>query len=162
MIYHRAFFPSWLFFIVLLASACGDAGATRSAAEVRDSAGIRIVTSARPAWGEGEGWRVSAEPSVSIGVLEGDPDYQLYQALDAARLSDGTIVVANSGTKELRFYDSSGRHIRSVGGEGGGPGEFDGFMFVGVAAGDTIIVWDSSAKRVSRFAAEGTFIDATS
>ncbi|MGH7482222.1 MAG: 6-bladed beta-propeller [Longimicrobiales bacterium] len=145
---------------VLGLAACGNRGGAAGVL-VRDSAGVAIVTNAEPAWAEGEGWRVGAEPTVSIGVLEGDPAYQLYQAWDATRLSDGTIVVANSGTKELRFYDTTGRHVRSVGGEGAGPGEFDGIMFVGVAAGDTIIVWDASTKRISRFSLGGTFLDAT-
>ena len=45
--------------------------------EVRDSAGVRIVDNARPPEGSRLGWRIGPEPTVSIGVLEGDDPYML-------------------------------------------------------------------------------------
>lgn len=45
-----------------LLAGCGGSGGRAETAAVRDSAGIRVVESAAPAWGEGEGWRLSPEP----------------------------------------------------------------------------------------------------
>lgn len=42
---------------------------------VRDSLGIEIVESAAPAWEDGRGWRLGADPEVVIGAAEGDERY---------------------------------------------------------------------------------------
>lgn len=102
---------------------CGGE-ATGDGFTVTDSAGVRVATSPAPAWEDTSGWVVADSPSVSIGVARGAEDYQLFRVYHALRLSDGRIVVGNSGTGELRFYDPDGRHIRTIGGQGSGPGEF--------------------------------------
>ena len=40
-----------------------------------DSAGVVLATAEVPAWGEGEGWRVSEEPILEIGVRDGPSDF---------------------------------------------------------------------------------------
>lgn len=66
---------------VLVALATGCAGERTGSAGpiVRDSAGIVIVENTVGAWSEAERWRLSDVPLVDIGVLEGDPNYQLFQ-----------------------------------------------------------------------------------
>lgn len=138
-------------------SGCGAVDSAGAGPVVRDSAGITIVENTSPLWAEGEAWRLSAEPSVDIGVLEGDPEYQLFEVSGAARLPDGRIVIANGGTHELRFYDAAGRFLRSVGREGEGPGEFRiiGPLFV---ARDSLYVHDYRLDRISVFDTRGEFI----
>lgn len=63
-------------------------------------------------------------PSLIIGVVDGDPEYQFVDVVGATRRRDGTIVVADRGTSNLRFYDARGKFIRSSGRNGAGPGEF--------------------------------------
>lgn len=142
---------------------CGSGDRTRPAATVRDSAGITIVENEPGGvWGEGEAWRISTEPLLDIGVLEGDEVYQLHNASDAVRLGDGRIVVANGGTHELRFYAADGSHLQSVGREGGGPGEFQQLSGIELRAGDTLAVWDQNALRLSLFAPDGEFLRSVS
>ena len=125
---------------------------------VRDSAGIRIVENRGPAWQGSRGWRVSRGPSLTIGVLEGPEEYQLFRARSAIRLDDGRIVVANAGSSELRFYDSEGRFLVAVGGEGEGPGEFSEYMgAIWRAHGDSMVVYDyANGMRLSVFDENGT------
>ncbi|MYH22259.1 MAG: hypothetical protein F4130_08275 [Acidobacteria bacterium] len=78
------------------------------AGQSRDSAGIRIVENVRPADDSRLPWRVGQKPSVSIGAVVGDEAYLLHQVSDAVVLPDGTIVVANAGTNELRVFNGSG------------------------------------------------------
>jgi hypothetical protein len=147
-------------FIALLVTlaACGGEGAGSSGAVTRDSAGILIVENAAPQWPEGSGWQLSEEPALSIGELEGDPSYQLYQVQDARRLSDGRIVVANSGSHELRFYDGKGTFLAAAGREGGGPGEFQGLGDVWALAGDSLLTYDYRSDRISLFESSGDFV----
>jgi hypothetical protein len=138
---------------IALAACGGDARASGPA--VRDSAGIRIVQNARPAWGRGEGWTVAAEPVLDLGVAEGDPRYQFGAVGDAVRLSDGTLVVADGQANELRAYDAQGRWLRTLGRQGSGPGEFNGLGSVFLLPGDSIAAYDGGAGRLTVFAPSG-------
>jgi 6-bladed beta-propeller len=143
----------------LLAAACGDASAgSADAFTVRDSAGISIAESSAPAWAEGEGWRLSGTPAGEIGLAEGAPEYLLSAVTVARRLGDGTIVIANAGTNEIRFYDDDGRHVRSIGGSGSGPGEFQRLAWIHLAARDTILAFDHASRRLSTFSPTGEFV----
>ncbi|HEU0077615.1 MAG TPA: hypothetical protein VFQ76_08210 [Longimicrobiaceae bacterium] len=91
---------------LLFVAACGDARGGADPVAVRDSAGIRIVASEAPAWAEGEGWRLSAEPvlvavghsfgpgAVADGVRRDSIDYLRYSA-DGVLLD--TLAVLASG-----------------------------------------------------------------
>jgi len=140
-------------------TACGESGdATAGAGStVADSAGIRIVTSGGPRWTRETAWTLSDAPLLSIGVVDGPPEEQLFGVSAAALLSDGRILVANAGTSELRIFDRAGTYVRSLGGEGEGPGEFRRIVLMDVAAGDSIFVWDGQLRRVSVFSLEDGF-----
>ena len=90
----------------------------------RDSAGVYIVTTDTSTWGEAA-WRLTADPLLTIGAEEGDTLYLLSRTAGAIRLDDGTVVVADGGSNQVRFYDANGRFLRAVGREGKGPGEFE-------------------------------------
>ena len=124
---------------------------------VRDSAGIRIVENSRPPDGSRLEWRIGPEPAVSIGVIEGDEPYMLTGAIDATRLGDGRIVVANGGTSELRVFDATGIHLSTWGGAGEGPGEFGGLYRVEQWPGDSIVAWYTRRLGISAFDAQGNF-----
>ncbi len=104
-------------------TAVGPAGghSDASAQVTRDSAGIRIVENARPADDSRLPWRIGSEPVVSIGEVLGEEPYLLDLVSDAIVLPDGRVVVANTGTNELRVYDAAGVHMATWGrkGEGG-------------------------------------------
>lgn len=138
-------------------SACESTPTTRTWT-VSDSAGIQVVKNFTPAWKVDAEWKVSAEPTVDIGVVEGDPNYQLDRVGCAVRLQDGRVVVANSGSGELRFFDETGRHLFNVGRKGEGPGEFGFLGKTWRLAGDSIATFDMALNRVSVFTAEGDFV----
>ena len=135
----------------------GGDGTPTPAAEVRDSAGLRIVENPRPPEGSRLGWTVGSEPAVSIGALEGADPYLLDGVRDLLTLPDGRIVVANRGTHELRVFDAAGSHLATWGGEGQGPGEFNSLVQVERWPGDSVVAWYSQDRRVSVFDAEGNF-----
>lgn len=136
-------------------SSCGG-GRNDRGVVVRDSAGIEIVESLEGAWGAGEGWSLSEEPVVSIGTAEGPKEYSLYRVRTALLLPDRRIVVANSGTDELRYFDSSGTYLYSVGRDGFGPGEFQDISGVWLAR-DSLVVFDFYQNRVSVFSLSGEY-----
>ena len=124
----------------------------------RDSAGVRIVENSGPRWSGGLPWRVAAEPALEIGSADGPETDQLYGVLDAIRLDDGSIAIADGGTNRIRIYDRSGRHVRDLGGSGGGPGEFGMLGGIGTAGGRAIAAWDARRKRLTHFHPDGRVI----
>lgn len=150
---------SALLAVPVLLAACGDPPArTTTATVVRDSAGIAIVENPAAA-GDSLAWRIASRPALDVGG-GATPGEQLFQALAATRLSDGRVVVANSGTHELRFYGPDGRHLLSAGRQGDGPGEFRHLGWVGHLAGDTVAAWDDVQGRLSVFDPRGRFVRA--
>lgn len=116
-----------------------------------DTVSARLVESRAPQWNDGGEWKLSDSPSLVIGEEIGPKEYQLFRVQGAARLDDGTVVVANAGTRELRFFDAGGRHVRSVGTEGQGPGEFSmrsSLRFWRTSDGD-LVVSDEGNGRVN-------------
>jgi hypothetical protein len=102
-------------------------------------------------------WTLSAEPTFSVGVADGDPNYQLFNVAGATRMSDGRVLVLNSGNSSVVAYDQRGRFLFSAGRKGQGPGEFEAPTWLGRTAGDTVVVWDERLKRLSFFTAAGAF-----
>jgi hypothetical protein len=144
---------AWL----LVASGCGD-GEPAPTFVTRDSAGITIVESSAPEWGEEEGWRVAARPLVTIGSVGGPEEEQLYQVRGVLRLDDGRIVVGNAGSHQLRFYSADGSYHSAAGRSGSGPGEFDTIMWLW-RRGDSIVVYDmQQGNRMSVFTVDGAFV----
>ena len=100
-----------------------DARAQAPASLMRDSSGVRIIENARPGWAPGKAWTLSASPLLEIGPA-GGPEYVFSRIASATRLRDGRIVVAERAALQLRFFSATGRHLRTVGAKGQGPGEF--------------------------------------
>jgi hypothetical protein len=134
------------------------ASAPRVAAQ--DSASVRTVENARPVWAPGRAWTISAKPIVDIGTAGGDPQYQFGIVAGARRLSDGRLVVAETETGQLRFYDEKGAHVRTVGRKGMSPGDFSQIMALTVIAGDTLAV-ESLGRGHLLFTDRGDYVGTT-
>ncbi|HEX6370010.1 MAG TPA: hypothetical protein VF006_13905 [Longimicrobium sp.] len=129
--------------MVLLATAsCGERTASARQGEETDAAVAQ--------------WSLARAPELRIGG--NDTDGGLHRVMDAVRLHDGTVAVANAGAHQIRVVAPDGRTLRDVGQEGHGPGEFQFPGWVGVR-GDTLVVADMLASRVSRFTREGTHLE---
>lgn len=122
---------------------------------VRDSGDVKIVESVDGLWQDGEGWTLTVDPILTIGMEEGPDEYSLYQVSRALRLPDGTFVIANSGSSELRYYDSGGTFLYAVGKEGYGPGEFKEIWAMWRHS-DTLVIRES--RRTSLFSSAGEYL----
>ena len=142
---------------VLLLVSCNRDAELHSLMLPIDSAGVRIVES-DPSSSDAT-CTIGEEPSVVIGDDETDERQWFSSIPGAGRLSDGSIVAADRSTGEVRIYDETGGHLRSMGGKGEGPGEFDDPFKLWVTAGDTLWVGDAGAPwRYNVFTAEGDYV----
>ena len=128
---------------------CGGAGDNGAAAVTRDSAGVAIVENSRAAWAADQAWTVD---SVILDI-GGDVD----SVSGPVRLGDGRLAIANAGTHEVRVYDTSGQRIHSSGREGSGPGEYRMLAGIWRGPGDSLLVSDFLARRVSVLDHEARF-----
>ena len=141
--------------VLTVASGCSPRDAPAPTYSVGDSAGVTIYENSEGEWSEATAWRLSSEPILTIGELDGPEEYLLFQVIGARRLSNGNIVIANGGTQELRFYDPSGTHLQSIGGEGEGPGEFRRLEEPWPLGSDSIVTWDLRNARLTVFDING-------
>ena len=97
--------------IALLATGCDEQAAPPPRIEI-DSAGVRIVTidplasDAMCSLGE--------EPTFYVGDSEDSDEQWFTRVLGVARLSDGSVAVADDHSMEVRIFDQSGAHVRSI------------------------------------------------
>ena len=136
---------------------------TRSGIDINDSAGIGIVTSPP---GDEVHAELAGEPALSIGLLDGEGELLFGSIASVRRSAAGNLVVADAQAREIRIFDAAGRHLRSLGGKGEAPGEFqslDGAWPVSYAddsgAGQRMLVAvDSRLDRITRFGGDGGMI----
>jgi hypothetical protein len=123
---------------------------------LRDSAGIQIHEYRQAALADAPRWILSAAPVLDIGSgLEDDPRSEFFRIGSVDRLSDGGLIVLNSGTREIRVYDATGEYIRDIGRVGEGPGEFTAPRWLHVMEGDSVLVFDARQKRLTVFGPGG-------
>ncbi len=137
--------------------ACGG-GAGAWEGTVTDSAGIAVVHNPEtPLWAPGEEWTVTEE--LRIGTVAGEPEYQFGQLAYLDVSPDGTIYAMDIQAQEVKVYDAQGRHLRTVGGPGSGPGEIgQGAAFVFSHPEGGMVVPDMGNQRVSHFGTDGQFL----
>lgn len=90
----------------------------------RDSAGVRIIEALRPVWGDSSLWSIDPDPIVDLTLSGTGTSHEFFRVRDVKQRPDGTVVVADRGSQEVRLYSSQGEFLGSAGGVGDGPGEF--------------------------------------
>lgn len=145
--------------ILVVPVGCVDDPGARSGVIMRDSAGIQVIESQEPR-DSVLAWRLSAEPALTIGEVEGDDAQLLNRVFSADVLPDRRIVLSNSGSHEVRIYSPSGVLETTFGREGQGPGEFGDFSSMRLLAtsADTIAVSDERLSRVHIFDTGGAYV----
>jgi hypothetical protein len=141
--------------LVLLAGIVGvsySAPAESQQSGAIDSTGILLTASSAA---NVPTWTIDLPDQLEIGVGDGDAPYSFHRILSAYRLRDGRIIVADGDSKELRYFSPSGRHIRTVGRPGRGPGEFATLTAVVRLPGDSLLVHDLHNMRLTTITADG-------
>jgi hypothetical protein len=100
---------------------------------------------------------VDAEPVLDIAGSADDGSVAFSRATAATRLSSGVVVVADAMDAMLRFFDASGRPLRTVGRSGNGPGEFRWITWMAQCGADSLFVGDDTRAHVSVVDSAGRF-----
>ncbi len=144
---------------VSVAAACApDTDAPSAGPLVRDSAGITVVENGGPQWSQDDAWTVGAEPFLTLGVVVGPEVEQFSRVAAVVRRSDGAVLVADGGSQEIRAFGADGALLWRAGGEGEGPGEFQGLAGLHLLPGDSLAVSDTRHRRVTVLDPDGGLV----
>lgn len=138
------------------AASCSDASARRLAEPTVDTlanGALAVMNDAPALWADTNGWklveRYRVRGSIGDSIVLNNPQ---SVALDDA----GRVYVMDQDPAIIKQFGTDGRLIRSIGRDGGGPGEFRvGFLTV---TGSNLVVHDPRQSRTSVFDTSGTFL----
>jgi sugar lactone lactonase YvrE len=147
--------------VLAASTGCGPADSSaatlwRGTMDTLVSGTVVVSNPADGVWREETAWTVEEE--LRIGTLDGDgPD--MFGNVGSLEVDDrGRIYVFDTQANELRVFGPSGEHVRTIGRQGGGPGEFE--SVIGMAWGPEGRLWtvDPGNARISLFDTLGTYL----
>jgi len=147
--------PPWRATMACVLGACaadsGNEGRTERLV-VGDTTIVRTLEGS--VWGDS----VSLTEELSIGTLNGPPEYEFGQVQDVAADANGGVYVFDGQVPALRYYDTAGRHVRTLGGKGSGPGEYqDASLGVVIRHRDgRVVMRDPRNARLNIYATDGS------
>ena len=116
------------------------------------------VISREPAWTRSSRWKLSRSPLVEIGGSRGNGPENLLKVAGVVRLDDGSIVVANAASGQLKYFDRTGAHVTSSGGIGWDQGTFRVLGWIQLLETGEIAAYDESQRSLSLFDADGAYV----
>lgn len=104
-------------------------------------------------WDSVSAWRVVED--LRIGSADGD-EGAAFSRIGALAVDDaGHIYVLDRQAQDVRVFDADGRHLRTLGGKGGGPGEFRQASGLAIDSAGRLWVVDPTSRRYTVFAPDG-------
>ena len=116
------------------------------------------VINREAAWTRTSRWKLSRSPLVEIGGRRGNGPEDLLKVAGVVRLDDGSIVVANASSGQLKYFDRTGTHLTSAGGIGWDRGTFRVLGWIQQLETGGIVAYDESLRSLSVFDTEGTYV----
>jgi len=142
----------------VVASACADdrgpSGAGGWRTEITTAGDTTVV---RTVGASAEAAVLELVEEVSIGRADGPTDEMFATIREVVPLAAGGVLVYDGGLRLLREYDAGGAHVRTIGGRGQGPGEYQSPGGIAVSTGGTIFLWDRTIRRLLRYSSSGAF-----
>ncbi|HEV2148996.1 MAG TPA: 6-bladed beta-propeller [Longimicrobiaceae bacterium] len=147
--------------LALAASACGrDGGAAagrwEGTVDTLPGGAVRVQNPEHGIWKAGEGWMLVEELRIGSAEVDGPELFGQVAALTVDPL--GRIYVLDDQAKEVRVFDARGKHVRSFGRKGGGPGEFESPGSLDWDPQGHLWIVDQSNARFSVFDTAGAFV----
>jgi hypothetical protein len=117
---------------------------------------VQVTNPAEGVWDSSTAWRVVEE--LRIGSID-EVGPALLGDVQAVELDPlGRIWILEGQSQELRVFDRDGRHLRTIGRKGGGPGEFAQPLGMAWSATGQLWVPDPENNRISIIDTSGAFV----
>ena len=139
-------------------AACDSAGSDATPADRADSAGVEVVTNR----GGDRELGYTFTPLLTLGGKDEGPESFFRVGRGRADVdASGNIHVLDADAKRVVVFDSTGRHLRTFGRPGQGPGEYQFPLRLDVTSDGHVTVHDPTKEGLSRWAPDGTLLPST-
>ena len=140
---------------IILASLLGAPGSAQEARiEQRD--GLTIVHNPKqPVQEKGSPSTLSLKRDLRLGERREDEDYMFSRIGGVAVDVEEDIIVIDEKEIVVKVFDKAGKHIRTFGKRGQGPGEFASVARIVLKGGKEIVLLDEANGRFSYYSKEG-------
>ncbi|UCG85511.1 MAG: hypothetical protein JSW71_16475 [Gemmatimonadota bacterium] len=118
---------------------------------VGDTITVRTVSGS--VWGD----TAFLEAEVTIGMVEGPDEYPIGNPTSIASDANGVIYILDRQVPIVRAYGPDGAHLRDIGREGDGPGEYRNPGAIATLPDGRLMVCDPGNLRVSIFSPAGEY-----
>ena len=125
--------------------ACGGPDSGPPLVVQRDSAGIEIIEAMRPLWGDSRRWSIDPEPILDLALSGTGPAHEFFRVRGLKQRPDGSLVLANRASQEIRRYSPDGEFLGALGRPGEGPGELSNLQRIELVA-DTVFALDYDGR----------------
>lgn len=121
--------------------------------------GIQVVYNPKnPSPLPGTPKQIIVKEELCIGDEEGMEDFVFSQIKSVQIDEEENIYVADSKEVCVKVFDKSGKHIRTFGKKGQGPGEIQRLLRMHLFAGKEILIYDTGNRRLSFYSLDGKFL----
>ena len=140
------------------APASGRLGAVSAAPVQRSDTIVKLATRPRHPGG------ATLVHELTIGSADGPEEYSFTSIADVLLARDGTIIVIDHGaipvgTPFVRQYGVDGKHVRTIGRKGEGPGEFRSPSGMAQLPDGRILIRDGGQRRLNLYSEAGEPLD---
>src|SRR5687767_2115487 len=112
----------WPLLAAAILAGCESGSTGWTIVEDKTTAGVTHVVNTPPPTGIAPTWTI--EPDLRIGAVEADGPDNFGTIKGIAVDDQGRIAVLDAQAQEVRLFGTDGKHLRTFGRKGGGPGEF--------------------------------------
>lgn len=92
-------------------------------------------------------------------VIGSDPhtqdEYLLANPSEIRTDQEGNIYISDRQTRSVQVFNTDGNFLHSIGGPGGGPGEFGNILAIDINSQSELLTYDGMNRRVTRFSDTG-------
>ena len=139
---------------LILAVAWGCKGARAWKGSIETADGVQVVRNPKaPMYPQGA---LVLQEELTIGAAEGAEEYSFARLRGIAINEQGDIFALDQRKPRVDVFASDGRHLRSIGRQGQGPGEFQTPFFIALSPAGELLVGEMG--RLSFFDREGAFL----
>lgn len=144
----------WLAVASVFAVAWGCKGQPAWKGSIATVDGVTIVRNPKaPMYPQGA---LELQEDLTIGTAEGAEEYMFIRLRGLAVDDEGEIFALDQRKPRIDAFSSAGTHLRSIGRQGQGPGEFQTPFFLALAPAEEMLVGDMG--RLSFFGRSGEFL----
>ena len=127
--------------------------------KIKTENGIPVVYNPKePVPLKGQPSHLTLKPDFTIGLETEDTNYA-FSGLQHTQVDEQDYIYAADWKETLiKVYDKNGKHVRSFGRKGQGPGEIGMPFYLGIFQGNSVVVNDQANAKFIFFSREGEFL----